>query len=180
MGLYVEPHIPADKLQNALDDYAPNIDGREVVVMYDATLFGSGKDGALFLRDRLVFQNNNLEPAHEVRYADIVEVGQSKKLLGGKRVALTVNRGRATITLEIDFSGKPKATPFVVRFLDSAFLRAVEEDDEPGGSSEEAAAENEPTAGSDRRAVEEALVELVRQGKLTRSDYQEMMRILSR
>lgn len=176
LGLYVVPNIPSGKLHNAIGDYAKKVNRGDVVALYDATLMGSAKDGALFLADRLVFQNNNLEPAHEVRYADIVEIEEKKKLLGGQRLVLTVNRGRATIELEIDFSGKAKAAPYVARFLKDALWRSMEEDaPEP-----EPVTRRSATTETDIRVVEETLIELVRAGQLTQADYREMMRALGR
>lgn len=176
LGLFVAPDIPAEKLQNAIGDYAKKVNRRDVVALYDATLMGSAKDGALFLADRLVFQNNNLEPAYDVKYTDIVEVEKKKKLLGGQRLALTVNRGRATIELEIDFSGKAKATPYVARFLKDALWRSMEDD----GPEPEPVARQSTATETDVRAVEETLIELVRSGRLTQADYREMMRALGR
>ncbi len=181
LGLYVAPDIPADKLQNAIGDYAKKVNRRDVVALYDATLMGSAKDGALFLADRLVFQNNNLEPGYDVRYADIVEVEKKKKLLGGQRLVLTVNRGRATIELEIDFSGKAKAAPYVARFLKDALWRSMEDDDDrPAVTQDEPVTRSGRATETDIRAVEETLIELVRGGQLTQADYREMMRALGR
>ncbi|MEX2400623.1 MAG: hypothetical protein WD423_07610, partial [Rhodothermales bacterium] len=124
MGLYLAPNIPPSKLRNALGDYADSIEASEVLALYDATLMGNAKDGALFTADRLVFQNHGLDPVHEVRYADVVGVNPRRKWIGGRRVVLKVNRGRATFDVTIDFSGRPEASDFVARFLKEAMLVA--------------------------------------------------------
>ena len=54
MGLYVGPDIPADKRRNALQDYADEMTPDEVLALYDATLMGNAKDGALFASDRFL------------------------------------------------------------------------------------------------------------------------------
>ena len=95
LGLFVDPDIPTKKVQNALKDYAKKVHRRDVVALYDATLLGSGKDGALFLADRIVFQNNDLQPAYDVKYEDLVEIELKKKMMGGRTIELMVNRGRA-------------------------------------------------------------------------------------
>ena len=70
----------------------------------------------------MIFQNNDLQSIHEVRYEDIVQVDARRKLIGGRRVLVTVNRGQATFEIEMDFSGKPQAADFVLRFLREAML----------------------------------------------------------
>ena len=172
LGLFVAPDIPPKKVQNALQDYAKKVHRREVVALYDATLLGSGKDGALFMADRIVFQNNDLQPAYEVKYDDLVEVDLKKKLMGGRTIELMVNRGRATINLELDFSGKSKAAPYVERFLQEAMHRATEIE------LMEKRSEQKEKTGTDVRAVEEALFDLVEQGLLRQEDYRKMIRAI--
>ena len=172
LGLFVDPDIPVKKVQNALQDYAKKVHRREVVALYDATLLGSGKDGALFLADRIVFQNNDLQPAYEVKYDDLVEVELKKKLMGGRTIELMVNRGRATINLELDFSGKSKAAPYVERFLQEAMHRATEIEIMSKRQASNAA------SGTDVRAVEEALFDLVQQGALSEEDFRKMIRVI--
>jgi hypothetical protein len=166
IGLYVTPHIPEDKLKNALDDYAYMVAGKDVLALYDATLMGSAKDGAVFTQDGFIFQNNDLEPAHDIRYQDIVQADSKRKLLGGRRLLLTVNRGRATFELEMDFSGKPDAADYVLRFVREAMLRSesVSEDATPGDT--------------DVEAVMAALEDLKARGLLASSDFEKMRGIL--
>lgn len=125
LGLYVAPDIPADRLRNAIRDYAPDLAAEDVLALYDATLLRNAKDGAVFAADRFVFQNNDLEAPQTVRYSDIVSVEAAKKLLGGRRVQVGVNRGRATVELTIDFSGRPAAARYVAEFLSDAMTAGV-------------------------------------------------------
>ena len=174
LGLFVVPDIPAKKLQNAIQDYAKKVRRTEVYALYDATLLGSGKDGALFLSDRFVFQNNDLQPAYDVKYDDLVQINLKKKLMGGRILELLVNRGRATIELEMDFSGKSKAAPYIERFLQEAMNRSTELEMATQRPGQKAGRDNETNV----RAVEEALFDLVEQGLLSSDDFRKMIRVI--
>lgn len=171
LGLFVAPEIPSRKLAAAVQDYAPDVNPGEVVALYDATRLGSAKDGALFLADRLVFQNNGLQAARTVRYTDLVGVRSKRKLLGGREVELDVNQGRATVTATLDFSGQPDAAEYVVRFLEQALAAPPFDDPAPGHA---------PDGGTDRGAVETALGELRASGVLSASDHRAMLDVLGR
>lgn len=166
IGLYVAPDIPEEKLSNALADFAKGLAREDVVALYDATLMGSAKDGAVFTREAVVFQNNDLEPAHHIGYQDIVQVESKRRLLGGRRLFLTVNRGRATFDLVMDFSGKPEAAAYVLRFLREAMLHGDRADPE--------------TDRTNVNAVESALADLNMKGLLSADDFEAMKRILAR
>lgn len=177
IGLYVAPDIPFKKLHNALEDYAKKVRRKDVVALYDATLMGSAKDGALFMADRVVFQNNNLEPAYDVRYDDLVQVNLKKKMMGGQRLELSVNRGRATIELELDFSGKAKAAPYVARLLEDVMFRTTEA--EMARKPVREADRSRQALETDVRVVEETLIALVREGHLLEDDFRDMLRVLN-
>ncbi len=170
LGLYVVPDIPEGKLRAAVGDYARDLDPRDVIALYDATRLGSAKDGALFLADRLVFQNNDLQPARTIRYEDVVGVREKRKLLGGREIEIDHNRARATVTETLDFSGQPGAAEFVERFLQQAMVQGARTP----------APTPTPTRGTDRRAVVEALDRLVALGRLTEADRQQMLDALGR
>ena len=161
-GLFVVPEIPDRKLVAALGDYAPDVEPDAVLALYDATRLGSAKDGAVFLADRVVFQNNDLQSPRPIRYEDIVGVESKRKLLGGRSVDVDLNRGRATVTESIDFSGQPGAAEYVERFLREAMLRSVRQ-------------VPSPTAGTDRAAVAAALDRLVQSGQLNAADRRRML-----
>jgi len=165
MGLFVVPNIPSGKLDNALSDYATEVGRDEVLALYDATLSGTGGDGAVFTSTRFVFQNNDLQSTQTVRYPDLVGVEVQRRWLGlgGKRVALTVNRGRATFELTMDFSGAPDAASYVADFLDTAMVQDI--DFTPAA---------EPDA-TDVAAVRDALQRLRAERKLTEGDYQRLL-----
>jgi hypothetical protein len=179
IGLFVAPDIPSDKLKNAIKDYAKEVRIPEVLALFDGTLLGSAKDGVVLCKERLVFQNNDLQDPMEIRYDDIVRVNLKKRFLRGSVVLLDVNRGRATTEVALDFSGKPDAAPHVAHFLSEAMLKGV---DFGRGSGDEA----DPTppvpegreAVTDRHAVEDTLDRLQRDGKLTRDDKYRMLATL--
>ncbi len=186
-GLYRAPTIPADKLAAAIRDYAPETDPRTVLALYDATRLGSAKDGALFLADRLVYQNNDLTPAQTIRYEDIVRVSEKRAFLGGRKVELDVNQGRATTTHALDFSGRADAAEFVARFLNEAMLASARADARAEFPDEKRPAEEPPSetsgetrtaAGSDLDAVERALADLRAAGTLAEADYRRLLAAL--
>ena len=169
LGLYVRPDIPSDKLRAAIADYAPDVEAGGVVALYDATRLGSAKDGALFLADRLVFQNNDLQSARTIRYEDVVGVRSKRKLLGGREVQIDLNRGRATVTETLDFSGQPGAAEYVERALTQVLAQGVRSAGAPSAPPEA------PVGGTDRRAVTEALDRLVALGRLSVGDRDRML-----
>lgn len=169
LGLYVAPQIPEKLVRNAVHDYAATLAPEEVVALFDATLSGNGKDGSVFAIDRFVFQNNDLEPAHEVRYEDIVRVERRRGFFRGAKIFMEVNRGRATFELKLDASARPKALEFLYRFLQEAMVRPIVPRPE--------AATPEPGT-TDRQAVEHALDTLRVQGRLTEADYRRLLEAL--
>ncbi len=180
-GLYRAPDIPAGKLHAALRDYAPDIEPGSVLALYDATRLGSAKDGALFLADRLVYQNNDLTPAQTVRYEDIVRVDEKRLFLGGRKVEIDVNQGRATTTHALDFSARADAAEFVARFLQEAMLASARADAAESLRPEAAPELGErarTTAGSDLRAVERALADLRAAGTLADADHRRLLAAL--
>ena len=177
LGLFVAPDIPADKLRGALADYASGVAPASVLALYDATRLGSAKDGAVFLADRFVFQNNDLQTPRTVRYEDVVGVRSKRQLLGGRRVEVEVNRGRATITESLDFSAHGDAAEYVERFLREAMLTGA---GSLAGSGPLAKpdAPLAPEARTDRAAVARALDALVGSGTLAPADRDKMLDVL--
>jgi hypothetical protein len=148
-------------LDRALSDYGGEMSASEVVALYDATRFGTGGDGALFASTRFAFQNTDLERGQMVRYTDVVGVSDKRRLLGGRYVELEVNRGRATVSIRIDFSARPDASRYVARFLHEAMLYEPSHD--------------VGVASTDWRRVRAALRELVEEGALSREDFEKLI-----
>lgn len=163
LGLFIAPDIPSGKLRAALADYARDVPEADVLALYDATRLGSAKDGAVFLADRFVFQNNDLQTPRAVRYEDVVGVRAKRQILGGKRIDVEVNRGRATITETLDFSAQAGAAEYVERFLREAML---------------ASASASGVRRTDRATVAMALERLVAAGSLTEADRDAMLDVI--
>ena len=157
LGLYVIPNIPREKLRNAIRDYATGVRGADVVALFDATRLGSAKDGAVFLDDRMVFQNTDLQPVHTVRYGEIVGVEMAGSRLRGRKIDLAVNSGRATVQVRMDLSARPKAAEFIHRFLNEVMLMP-----------------SVPDSLTDWAAVDRALRALQRDGRLSATDYERL------
>jgi hypothetical protein len=175
MGLYVAPNVPDAKRRNALSDYGTEMPPGDVIALYDATLTGNAKDGALFAADRFIFQNNDLEATQTVRYRDLIGVKVKRRLLGGRKVVLDVNRGRATFQLTMDFSGATDAANHVARFLEEAIHRSAQAD-MAGGAPVDPADEHR---GTDMEAVRSALMDLRTKGQLTSRDFRRLMDVLA-
>ena len=175
LGLYVAPRIPREKVRNALRDYAEGVSESEVLALYDATRIGNAKDGAVFTAERLVFENNDFSPVQDVRYADIVGVEEKRKLIGGRSIALQVNRGRATFDLTLDFSGRPRACKYVVAFLQEAMTHFPDEVVPEGSVEADARTED---ASTDPTEVRAALEALSLRGVLSSSDLRAMLRAI--
>ena len=163
------PRIPREKLRNALRDYAAGVSESDVLALYDATRIGSAKDGAVFTADRLVFQNNDLSPVRDVRYADMVGLAEKRKLMGGRSMTIEVNRGRATFDVVLDFSGRPGACRYVAAFLQEAMLAPLEEGEGAGVSG---------AAATNPAEVRAALEALQARGVLSASDLAAMLRAI--
>ena len=169
MGLYVTPHIPKEKRANAIRDYARQMQDQEVLALYDATLMGNARDGAIFAADHFIFQNNNLEDPQLIHYADLVHVEMKAKFMRGKKVYLDVNRGRATVNLALDFSGRPDAAEYIERFLHEAMMRGAEAEMKARATS---ATETDP------EAVRAALDVLRQKRLLSDRDYERLLAVL--
>jgi hypothetical protein len=176
MGLYVVPNIPADKQRNALRDYADEMAPDEVLALYDATLTGNAKDGALFAADRFVFQNSNLEAAQTVQYRDLVGVTVKRRLLGGRKVKLDINRGRATFQLTMDFSGSAEAAQYVARLLEEAMHQSAAADMASLGD----ASADDPSSAAETNVevVRATLDDLRAAGHLSDDDHQRLLAVL--
>ncbi len=177
-GLFVAPDLPRGKVEAACRDYAPDVAAADVVALYDNTLLGSAKDGAVFLPDRLVFQNNDLAPAQTVRYDDVVGARARKSLLGGAAVEVEVNRGRATVTERVDCSAHREAAPYIARFLHEAVVRSAARADLRAAPEAAVPTGADEAAGSDVAAVERALARLVADGLLADEDRRRMLAAL--
>ncbi|MEM6783015.1 MAG: hypothetical protein AAF624_04695 [Bacteroidota bacterium] len=178
-GLYVAPEIPRGKLQGALGDYAKGVHPNDVLALYDATRLGSAKDGVVFLADRLVYQNHDFQPPLTIHYRDVVRVQEKKQFLGGRKLDVDVNRGRATVTDTLDFSAHPEATEYVARFLQHVLIAEVDAMLETPPEVPEPPPSRGPDPGTDLSAVRAALDKLYELGRLTATDRDRMLAALA-
>ena len=167
--LYVFPNIPEQKLRNAIRDYAKQVTQEQVLALFDATLMGSGKDGIVFLENKLIYQNTDLDPVQEVKYDDIVRVQSKRRLLGGKEIQLEVNSAYATVAHKLDFSGRPEAAEYVARFLHEAILQVSHNESANSGDSQHVV--HTTSSGSNVDAVYAAMEELRNEGNLSEADF---------
>jgi len=72
-GTHIAPSVPDKKLNGAIKNYAEDALPEHVIVLYDSTLFKSGKEGMLFLGDRFYFKPL-LEKPICVYYKDLQRV----------------------------------------------------------------------------------------------------------
>lgn len=161
VGLYVAPRIPAKKLRGATRDYAKEAHTKDIIALYDGTLLGNGRDGIVFLEDRLIFQNSDLEPSQAVSYRDIVFVESSRSKLRGASIVMEVNRGSATFSVRLDLSKHKGSLEFIENFLRKVMLLP-----------------DLPTSeGTDWVAVTSSLDRLRSNGSLTEADYKRLMSV---
>ena len=189
MGLFVAPDIPEQRLSNALADYAHYVEREEVLALYDATLSGNAKDGAVFAVDRFIFQNTDLEAPQTVPYRNLLALELKQRWFGiaGRKIELILRRGSTTLTQTMDFSGQPEAADYVATFLQAALHRSP-----PRKRSGERARESDPRASSrpipkesastmtetDAPAVRRMLERLHAKGKLSAPDLERLLDVL--
>lgn len=76
--IYVAPHIPADKLANALESYAPKINADSVLVLLDDTVWGGAREG-MIVTENTVFAKELFFSPTAYRFNDIDEISLNKK-----------------------------------------------------------------------------------------------------
>ena len=162
MGLYVAPDIPQKKLRGATRDYANDAHSEEILALYDGTFLGNGRDGIVFLDERLIFQNSDLEPSQTVRYGDIVFIESSRSKLRGTYIKMEVNRSGATFSVKIDLSKHPKSLEYIEKLLQKAMVTPAPSD---------------LRQTTDWDAVSRAFDRLRSNGQLSEEDYQRLMEL---
>jgi len=68
--LYLRGAIPSDKLANAISAYAPRVSRKDVLLLFDNTVFGGAKDGLLLTCDAVYWHNISSKPG-KISYTDI-------------------------------------------------------------------------------------------------------------
>ena len=80
-SFYVNDNIPRNKLGGAKSKYAPEIRTDDVLLLYDSTIFGSGKTGWLLTDDAMYTSHQNehdgKKPLSQLKYREIDLKGSS-------------------------------------------------------------------------------------------------------
>ncbi len=164
IGLFVTPEIPSKRLKGATKDYAKKIHPEDIIALYDGTFLGNGRDGAIFLEDRFVFQNSDIESAQTIRYCDIVFVESHQSMMRGSYINIEVNRGRATFSVKLDLSKHPGSMKYIEKLFQKLMI----------------VPESTDAQQTDWDAVIGALDVLHAKGQLTESDHQRLIKLCSR
>ncbi len=98
--VYIAPDIPEKKLNNAILSIAEGVNPQYVLAIIDTTLFGSAKEGIVFLGDRL-FVRNTFEKTTMFNFSDILEAEyvceesskDNGKVVKSEKVLLKLNDG---------------------------------------------------------------------------------------
>jgi hypothetical protein len=92
--MYVYPEFDDEKLDNAIKAYAPQVDKETVLVLFDSTMWGSGKEGFLLTPDKLYHKALLEDPLEIPLYKDmeITYNGGNTIILDGKKISLLGSR----------------------------------------------------------------------------------------
>ena len=72
-NFYIKDAIPSEKLDNALREYAYDVDVSKIIGLYDTTPCGSGAEGYLFTDTEIYFHKAN-NKTKKIQYDDILDV----------------------------------------------------------------------------------------------------------
>ena len=87
--LYLGETIPPDKLANAISAYAPRVSPKDVLLLFDNTVFGGAKDGLLLAGDAVYWHNIGSQPG-KISYTDIqnADFRESTNIFAAAKVAI--------------------------------------------------------------------------------------------
>ena len=98
--VYISPDIPEKKLNNAILSIAEGVNPQYVLAIVDTTLFGSAKEGIVFLGDKLFVKNTFEKPTmfnfvdiSEAEYAYEESVKDNGKVVRSEKILLKLNEG---------------------------------------------------------------------------------------
>lgn len=101
--LFVGKEIPSEKLVNAIDGFAFGVSHEDALLLYDNTLFGGAKEGALLTTTGVYWRSNMGDPRGEFAY-DRIESVQSREgvlfadvLINGQAMQVAVGNDRNKI-----------------------------------------------------------------------------------
>src|SRR6266566_424500 len=112
--LYVGEAMPLTKLNNALGAYAPRVSPEDVLLFFDNTVFGGGKDGLLLTSDAVYWHNITSSPG-KITYDNIqtVEFVESTSFFAAANILIN----QAAIELSMGEKNKLVALANAIRNL---------------------------------------------------------------
>lgn len=110
-GVYLTPNIPIKKLNAARSQFIFSSD--EVIVLYDDTVFGSGKDG-IAITEEYIYAKQLWEAPRSVKISDIYSISSQQKVLNN--LDIYINDGHFTTISSTEKSFQP----FILGILEAA------------------------------------------------------------
>ena len=103
-NIYVHPKIPENKLGNAVGQYAKNCKPNDIILLYDATVFGSAREGMCLTENTVQWNINGA--VGEVKLGKLTRIScfPKKGIFGGAKLIIDGN--------EINFVEDKVATVF--------------------------------------------------------------------
>ena len=119
---YLWPNIPEKKLANALGSIAKDIDAEDVLILIDATIFGSAKDGVIITESVIYFKEAFTNPI-KVPLDSIAAIGFEKDhvYLNDAKIFATagIDAGEASAFVALIREEIDRRSSFSVRRLDT-------------------------------------------------------------
>jgi len=106
--------IPSKKVNNAISTYATEVQPKDVLLLYDDTVFGSAKDGFLLTADAVYWRNDGGGEPEQIRYAEIRKVDFLKYAMSA---AIVVNEKEINIGMADDKDKLAESLANVIRRL---------------------------------------------------------------
>lgn len=78
--VYVKPHIPHKKANNAIEAYAYGVSYDDIIVLFDESMLGSGKSGVVITQYAIFFKED-LEDSFWIKIHEIQDIEYKKSLL---------------------------------------------------------------------------------------------------
>ncbi len=92
---HVKGEIPSVKINNAMSAYAPSLERKTVIALYDTTVTENGKEG-MIITDNEIYYKAYLKSAGRIMFSDIEEVGLGDYVLkNGDRESVSLSSGHS-------------------------------------------------------------------------------------
>lgn len=80
-SVHVKPHIPKEKALNAISTYVDGIDADDIILLYDSTIMGSGKDG-MVITNNAIYLKETFSPGVSYEFEYIPSLSAKKYFFG--------------------------------------------------------------------------------------------------